>query len=103
VSDAERRRHRRFAFSAPVEIEWGSETLRASVADLSLGGMFVQTSDPLWLHARFAARIQAEEGILVNCIVRRVVPGMGMGVEFEALAEPARARVEKLLETSNGK
>lgn len=102
MSGAERRRHRRFAIQAPVEIEWGSETLRGSVGDLSLGGMFVQTADPLWLHARFSARIQAAEAIAVNCIVRRVVPGTGMGVEFEGLAEAVRAQVERLLETSNG-
>jgi hypothetical protein len=99
---AERRRFCRVAVSAPVDIEWGSETLQAKTGDVSLCGMFVQTDDPLWLHARFAARIRTADPIPVDCIVRRVVPGRGMGVEFESLAEPVRAQLEKLIDQSDG-
>lgn len=103
MSSAERRRHPRLPVCVPVEIDWGSETLRAEVSDVSLGGMFLQTEDPLWVNARFAARIRARQTIPVDCIVRRVVPGRGMGVEFEGINEGTRRLLQALLETSDGK
>ncbi len=62
-------------------------------------GMVVESSNPLWVGAEFGARLLLEQRIEVNCVVRSVVPSIGMGVEFVDLAEEACARVEKFVET----
>ncbi len=95
----EHRRSRRHPFRADVEIEWGSAILRASINQIGSTGMFIESSNPLWVGAEFRARVLREQRLEVNCVVRRVVPGNGMGVEFVGITEEARAWVEKLLET----
>lgn len=99
MKTVERRRSPRHPFRADVEIEWGSTTLRASINEIGGTGMFIESNDPLWVGAEFRARMLLELQLEVNCVVRRVVPGVGMGVEFVGLTEEARARVEKLFET----
>lgn len=97
MSGVERRRHARVALHIPVEIEWGSETLNAEVQDISLGGMFIATPNPLWVGARFASRLRAADPLDLDCVVRRVVPGSGMGVEFERVSPELRARLEAVV------
>jgi len=60
--------------------------------------MFIATSDPLWVGAEFAVRLLPEDPLRLHCVVRQVVPGRGMGVEFLDLKNPLRARLERLLE-----
>ena len=60
----ERRRSPRYAYKAILEIEWGSARLRARTRDISESGMFIESEDVLWL----------------ECYVKRVEPGKGMGV-----------------------
>ncbi len=102
MSVPERRKSPRYHFTAGVEIEWGSQLLKVSSSDISRGGMFVLTGDPLWVGAEFAARVLLEEPLQVDCIVRRVVPGKGMGVEFLRLENSSQARLENLLATLAG-
>jgi len=98
----ERRRVPRYSFETKVEIEWGSEVLTLVTADLSLGGMFLHYSNPLWIGATFRARVLSlamnGDPLEVECVVRRVAPGKGMGVEFQKLSETARERIANLLE-----
>jgi c-di-GMP-binding flagellar brake protein YcgR len=98
----ERRRVPRHSFETKVEIEWGSEVLTLVTADLSLGGMFLRHANPLWVGAAFRARLLWPEKygdpLEVECVVRRVAPGRGMGVEFQKLSETARERIASLLE-----
>ncbi len=82
MPNTERRRHPRYGFQGEAEIEWGSATLKAMVSDISQGGMFVVAANPLWVGATFAARLLMEQPIAMDCVVRRVLPGRGMGVEF---------------------
>ncbi len=102
MSVPERRKSPRYHFTAGVEIEWGSQLLKVSSSDISRGGMFVLTGAPLWVGAEFAARVLLEEPLQVDCVVRRVVPGEGMGVQFLRLANSSQARLGKLLETLAG-
>ena len=95
----EHRRSPRHLLKADVEIEWGSTTLRASVNAIGGTGMFIESNNPLWIGAEFRARVLLELPLEVNCVVRSVVPVVGMGVEFVGLTEKARARVKSLLET----
>jgi hypothetical protein len=93
----ERRQSRRFAFEAPVEIEYGSAVLRGTVSEISEGGMFIKVDDPLWIGASFSAQVTLDSPHRLDCIVRRVDPGRGMGVSWTAPDDAARERLGRLL------
>ncbi len=78
----ERRWAPRYSYHADVEIEWGSAVLRARTRDISVSGMFIESPDTLWVGAGFTARVTAEQSIKVDCTVKRVEPGKGMGVSM---------------------
>ena len=82
----ERRWATRYSFRADLEIEWGSAVLRASTRDISANGMFIEAVDPLWIGAGFTARLNLKQPLKVDCYVKRIEPGRGMGVSV-ALAE----------------
>ncbi|HEV3375206.1 MAG TPA: PilZ domain-containing protein [Candidatus Acidoferrum sp.] len=83
----ERRWAPRYTFRAAVEIEWGSAVLRASTRDLSTNGMFIESPDTLWIGAGFTARLTLDHPVKLDCFVKRVEPGRGMGV-IVAPSEP---------------
>ena len=76
----ERRWAPRYSFSAELEIEWGSAVIRGNTRDISSNGMFIESADPLWVGAGFTAHLGIERPVKVNCFVKRVEPGLGMGV-----------------------
>ena len=78
----ERRWAPRFQFRADLEIEWGSAVLHASTRDISSSGMFIESADPLWVGAGFTARIALPTPLCLNCAVKRIEPGRGMGVSI---------------------
>jgi hypothetical protein len=99
VTIPERRRFPRYPLQIDLEIEWGSEMLPALVTDISLSGMFIATNNPLWVGATFKARLLLGEPVKVDCVVRRVLPGKGMGVLFVEVSEETRAQLESLIST----
>ena len=76
----ERRRAPRYPYQASLEIEWGSARLKARTRDISVNGMFIESEDVLWVGAGFRARLVAEPPVWLECSVKRVEPGLGMGV-----------------------
>jgi PilZ domain len=76
----ERRRARRYPYQASLEIEWGSARLKARTRDISVGGMFIESEDVLWVGAGFRAQLVADRSVWLECSVKRVEPGLGMGV-----------------------
>ena len=76
----ERRWAPRYSFRADLEIEWGSAVLRGSTRDISANGMFIEAVDPLWVGAGFTARLNLHQPVSLNCFVKRIEPGRGMGV-----------------------
>jgi hypothetical protein len=90
VRRAERRKAPRFQYQAPVEIEWGSARLRARTRDISASGMFLESDDVLWVGAGFRARLAVERPLYLECSVRRVEPGRGMGVTVELQDDQSR-------------
>src|SRR3984957_15044984 len=70
----------RFSFRANLEIEWGSAVLRASTRDISSNGMFIESVDPLWIGAGFTAHLVLDRPVKVDCSVKRIETGQGMGV-----------------------
>jgi hypothetical protein len=88
----ERRWAPRYSFRADLEIEWGSAVLRASTRDISSNGMFIEALDPLWVGAGFTARLNLERPLQMDCSVKRIEPGRGMGVSV-SLSEGESQRV----------
>lgn len=70
----------RYDFRASLDIEWGSAVLRASTRDISSSGMFIESIDPLWVGAGFTANLLLDRPVKIVCSVKRVEPGLGMGV-----------------------
>ncbi len=94
----ERREYHRSNLSLEVEIERGSVVEHGWTVNLSLGGMLVEMENPLWLGAEFRARVHVEgKPIEVDCVVKRVIAGSGMGVEFMAMKPEDRERLQNLL------
>jgi PilZ domain len=93
----ERRWAQRYSFRAPLEIEWGSAVLRGSTRDISSNGMFIESTDPLWVGAGFTANIALEQLVRVDCFVKRVEPGRGMGVVVTVAEESHQQRFQDLL------
>ncbi len=79
----ERRRAPRYEFCAGLEIEWGSAVLRGQTRDVSASGMFIESPDPLWVGAGFIARLMHPYPLKLDCFVKRVEPGRGMGVSVK--------------------
>ena len=94
---SERRKYTRYGFQSDVEIVFGSETCRAFITDISMGGMFVITETPLLIGSPCAVRLLFTPPLEVDCVVRRVIPGRGMGVEITRPSDVARVRLERLL------
>lgn len=92
----ERRWAPRYSFRAGLEIEWGSALLRANTRDVSASGMFIESSDPLWIGAGFSAYLQLERPVRVDCRVRRIEPGQGMGVSVSIGQEQQQTYQELL-------
>lgn len=92
----ERRWAPRYSFRTDLEIEWGSALIRGSTRDISSNGMFIESVDPLWVGAGFTARIGLEKPVKVDCFVKRVEPGRGMGVAV-TVSEDQQQRYRELL------
>jgi hypothetical protein len=93
----ERRWATRYTFRADLEIEWGSALLRASTRDISVNGMFIESSDPLWVGAGFTARLVLDKPVKIDCFVKRIEPGRGMGVAVTLSEQPHEQRYQDLL------
>ena len=98
----ERRWAPRYIFRADVEIEWGSAVLRANTHDISANGMFIESSDPLWVGAGFSARLALDNPVKIDCSVRRVEPGRGMAVALTVPEESHQKRYQDLLASLSG-
>jgi len=76
----ERRWAPRYSFRTGLEIEWGSAVLRGNTRDISSNGMFIEVPDTLWVGAGFTARLHLPQPVKLDCLVKRIEPGSGMGV-----------------------
>jgi hypothetical protein len=93
----ERRWAQRYSFRADLEIEWGSAVLKASTRDVSVNGMFIESPDPLWVGAGFTARLALDRPVKVDCFVKRIEPGRGMGVSVTLSEQQHEQRYRDLL------
>jgi hypothetical protein len=87
----------RYSFRADLEIEWGSAVLRGSTRDISASGMFIEAIDPLWVGAGFSARLTLDRPVRLDCFVKRIEPGCGMGVSVAVPESESQKLYEALL------
>jgi hypothetical protein len=87
----------RYSFRADLEIEWGSAVLRGSTRDISASGMFIEAMDPLWVGAGFTARLTLDRPVRLDCFVKRIEPGRGMGVSVAVSESESQKLYEDLL------
>jgi hypothetical protein len=93
----ERRWAQRYSFRADLEIEWGSAVLTGKTRDISSNGMFIEAADPLWIGAGFTARLNVDPPLKVDCSVKRVEPGLGMGVSMSVAESDHQKYYQDLL------
>lgn len=106
-ADDQRRNGRRLPLEVEIEYESTEDFLTDYTANISLGGMFIKTNNPLELDTRFrlSFRLPTEDRVIETiAVVRwRVAPGAagpmtpGMGVRFETLSPADRRAVDKML------
>jgi hypothetical protein len=93
----ERRWAPRYSFRAELEIEWGSAVLRGKTRDISSNGMFIESTDTLWVGAGFTARLALDRPVQMDCSVKRVEPGRGMAVTVTVSEEQHQQRYQELI------
>lgn len=97
----ERRRHRRLALIREIEYEGKRGKVQRRLADISAGGMFIDTPEPLRPGSKITVRVRlpdSEEPVVATAEVKYTQDGVGMGVEFLDLKPEDREKIEKLVE-----
>jgi len=100
----EQRRHTRVDLFREIVCEDSGVEVRSGVADISMGGMFVDMPHAWFpsgsrLIVRFALRAD-EPQIVVDADVHYVQDGIGMGIRFRELRDEDRDRIAGFVEES---
>jgi hypothetical protein len=92
-----RRGFERFKFTVKAEVVWQSQKKWGQVVDVSRSGLFIQMDEPPARGSRFTAHLALNAPLTLNCEVKRIVPGLGVGVAI-AVPEASKKRFEALLQ-----
>jgi len=107
MSDGDnRRRHARYAYSAPADLIRGKKVAHLETVDVSFSGLFLRTDEPPPLRELVKIRLElpsdGEEAMLLGMAVHRVPPGgprtAGIGVLLYGLDPALRARWERFVQ-----
>ena len=100
----ERRRFERAPITAQVEYELtnsssGPSRVRRNVANISIGGMFITTEEPIRAGTRMVVRFELPNRHRVIAVSRVCYTrkGLGLGVEFLNLDEEDRDEIESYI------
>jgi len=97
---SDRRRFSRFSCSGAAEIlqegqRWGWGTL----TDISSGGCYIETNQPLPLGAETRLRLTiADISMDIDAKTASVTPMMGMGMEFLAISQEQKIKLVEIIE-----
>jgi hypothetical protein len=70
------------------------------VGVLAVGGLFISTQQPAPIGDVIKLVLEIPGGdVRARALVRDCQPGKGMGIEFTAMAQDARARLNRLMKT----
>ena len=95
------RKHERIHTPAGMWISWtvDSRTLISRVRDISVGGVFILTPNPVPLESTVKLLFSVQEGeIRASGTVRCSVQGEGMGIEFTGMGNRDMTRLQNLVE-----
>jgi glucokinase len=96
----ETRRHERISLPKGMSVTWygGGQQQVSRVQTLSMGGVFVCGSITMRVGTDLTLVFEVPGGmILAEAVVRNVVPGEGMGVEFTKMNPQSQVLLEGLL------
>jgi hypothetical protein len=96
----QKRRYPRITLPKGMYVAWhgGDLQLFSRVRTLSMGGLFISVPDPPPVGSKLRLSFEVPGGnVQADAIVRNIVPGEGMGVEFTKLRLKDRILLEKLL------
>jgi hypothetical protein len=96
----ETRRHERISLPKGMSVTWygGGQQQVSRVKTLSMGGVFLCGSITMRVGTDLTLVFEVPGGmILAEAVVRNVVPGEGMGVEFTKMNAQSRVLLEELL------
>lgn len=91
----QKRRYPRKRFVTQVEHETGA--FLGCSRDLSVGGMFIETTEPLAEGSKLRLRFHVEETgpiVVVTAVVVYAVKDMGVGIQFLDLSQADRGRID---------
>jgi hypothetical protein len=94
--DRLRRSFARYEFRVGAEVIWHKQRLQGQVRNISRGGAFIELEQPLPMNVSFCAFLALDTPLQLNCKVRRVVPGRGIGVTISVPAS-VRPRFDGLI------
>jgi uncharacterized protein (TIGR02266 family) len=103
----ERRRFERAPISTQVEFELtnsssGPSRVRKHMANVSSGGLFISTEEPIRAGTRMVVRFELpinKHRVIAVSRVAYVKKGLGLGVEFVSLDEEDREEIEAYIAT----
>jgi hypothetical protein len=101
MGEAERRRYPRVVAPKTVVVAWLSGTRRSVsyMESIALGGLFVLTGHPVPIRSMVKLLMDLQFGeVRARAVVRRVMQTRGMAVEFIAMTQEDRARLNKALQ-----
>jgi hypothetical protein len=94
------RRHQRIALPQGMSVQWygGGQQQVSRVKTLGMGGLFLCGSNTPRVGTDLTLVFEVPGGmILAEAVVRNIVPGEGMGVEFTKMNLQSRVLLEGLL------
>ena len=94
------RRYSRISLPRGMRVAWhgGDLQLFSRVRTLGMGGLFISAPDPPPAGTKLRLSFEVPGGsVQAEAIVRNIVPGAGMGVEFTRLGLKDRILLENLL------
>lgn len=100
VSNDPRRHYPRVELPTGPPVAWkgGAKVGVGTMVSLSLGGLFISTPDPPDAGSVVQLLFDVQGGeVRARAVVRRSVPGQGMGVQFINMGYEDRGRLYQLL------
>jgi hypothetical protein len=89
-----------FSLVGEIRVQWDADgsSSASRAADISSTGAFIVTADPLPAGTTIGLRLEAAgREIAVQAVVRRAIPGEGMGVEFQSVSSEDHAALERMM------
>jgi len=97
----DRRQHPRFKCTNSVEIYPSGQTvpIRARTTDLSLGGCFIEMSNPVATGTEIRISLWLKEiKVWAKCRVVTSTPGFGIGVQFTEMSDLEKSQLKQFID-----